>query len=583
MMADEDEIKAISSRCAQRCRRVSLQHSKKTLNWSRSTNPSDELENGVTEICSILENDISNLAPIYDVLAKLSKPLDKSGENQPNALDFETQYCALILEFGKHFQHCGKNTNQIREILLEFVSVFEMKNSGIKGNADQFSNSNAKTKTFEPLIETCVSNSAKTKRDDTEVNPVNAFICTDTQIKAAKLVNDHASEIEFLTGEKVELNESLQTSLNASFLVDEFNVDDKLNRKFIGKQLLNIPFNCRVVAKNTYNRLLKLPVKGEFQANTYLRELQGFCKSMPVDVTWSESQIKLVAKTKASQCHQLCINMLELDESKATILFALEAVLVGYSIAARKGKTIEGNIARYVCDKWWSKKLLKLHRVSVERISQYVHLVSKQSQIYVSDTNFKKGRENKRRNQLFMDSLELVNELGDVVDLKDMANSNNSNPVNRRNELMARLHGFEVYADKYGYVADFLTITCPSRMHGTHSSGKENEKYDGTTSKEANQYLGNQFAKCRAQLARMGADYFGFRVAEPHHDGTPHWHILVFVKPEQRKALREIFSFYALQVDGDETGAQKYRFTVGVLQASCRLSLYLCHLTFFYL
>lgn len=59
----------------------------------------------------------------------------------------------------------------------------------------------------------------------------------------------------------------------------------------------------------------------------------------------------------------------------------------------------------------------------------------------------------------------------------------------------------------------------------------------------------------------MNVDYFGFRVAEPHHDGTPHWHILVFVKPEQREDLRETFSFYALQVDGDETGAQKYRFT----------------------
>jgi hypothetical protein len=161
-----------------------------------------------------------------------------------------------------------------------------------------------------------------------------------------------------------------------------------------------------------------------------------------------------------------------------------------------------------------------------------------------------------------MAELELVNERGDVVDLTEMANSTNANPVNRRNELMARLHGFEVYADKHGYVADFLTITCPSRMHPVHNSGRPNEKFDSTSPKQANQYLGSQFAKCRAHLARLNVDYFGFRVAEPHHDATPHWHILVFVKPEQRHILRETFSFYALQVDGDETGAQKYRFTV---------------------
>jgi hypothetical protein len=375
-------------------------------------------------------------------------------------------------------------------------------------------------------------------------------------------VQDSTHEVDYLTISGFESSSLSSASLSANLLVDEFNVEDKLNKTFIGKQLLSIPFNCRVVAKNTYNRLLKLPVKGAFQANTYLRELCDFCKSMPVDVTWSDSQIELVGKTQASQCLQIVTNMHNLGDSKKAMVFALEAVLVGFSIKARKGKYIDGDIARYACDKWWRKKLSKLHSVSVERVSQYVHLVSKKSQIYVTDANFRKGRENKRRNQLFMAELELVNERGDVVDLTEMANSTNANPVNRRNELMARLHGFEVYADKHGYVADFLTITCPSRMHPVHSSGRPNEKFDSTSPKQANQYLGSQFAKCRAHLARLNVDYFGFRVAEPHHDATPHWHILVFVKPEQRHILRDTFSFYALQVDGDEAGAQKYRFTV---------------------
>jgi len=377
-----------------------------------------------------------------------------------------------------------------------------------------------------------------------------------------------ANEVEFLTTKDFDLTSSELAVKSEHFLVDEFNVDDKLNKTFIGKRLLSIPFNCRVIAKNTYNRLLKSPVKGEFQANTYLRALCDFCKSMPVDVTWSDTQISLVAKTQASHCLQTCINMLDKDDSKEKVLMGLEAILKGFSINPRQGKSIDGDIARYACDKWWCKKLRKLHSVSVERVSQHVHLISKQSQIYVTDANFKKGRENKRRNQLFIDGLELVNEDGDCVDLTDIANSTTSNPINRRNELMSRLYGCEVYGDKHGFVADFLTITCLSRMHAEHNNGRANEKFDGTTPKEANQYLCDQWAKCRAQLARLGVEYFGFRVSEPHHDATPHWHILVFVKPEKREALRASFSFYALQVDGDETGAQKYRFTVEPINKS---------------
>lgn len=50
------------------------------------------------------------------------------------------------------------------------------------------------------------------------------------------------------------------------------------------------------------------------------------------------------------------------------------------------------------------------------------------------------------------------------------------------------------------------------------------------------------------------------RVVEPHHDGTPHWHMMLFCKPGQRKAINEIMRRYALKEDGHEKGAAKQRF-----------------------
>ncbi len=53
---------------------------------------------------------------------------------------------------------------------------------------------------------------------------------------------------------------------------------------------------------------------------------------------------------------------------------------------------------------------------------------------------------------------------------------------------------------------------------------------------------------------------YGFRIAEPQHDGTPHWHMLLFMPPEQTEKVREIMRHYALQTDGNEPGALEHRF-----------------------
>lgn len=352
------------------------------------------------------------------------------------------------------------------------------------------------------------------------------------------------------------------TSFSVDLLSEEFSAQDRLNQEFIKKQLQSIPFAFRVIAKNTYNRLYDLPKRGGFIANTYFRELGQFCRNLPIDITWNESQLKLVAKSRADMCYSVACNLLNAGDDGDEVLEHLEAILLQSSLKPRKGKFISGDIARYCCEKWWSKRLRRLQAISIEELALYIRVVSKQSQIYISDVSFANSRERKRRNDVFLSSLEAINEQGDCIELADIAKSTTANPVNRRNELMARLHGFEVYADKHGYVADFLTITCPSRMHSVHKSGKPNEKYDGTTPKQAQTYLASQWAKARSQLDKLNIEYFGFRVVEPHHDGTPHWHLLVFMKTEQQELLCSTIKHYALEIDGDEKGAQKYRFKV---------------------
>ncbi|PHS76010.1 MAG: hypothetical protein COB19_01500 [Porticoccus sp.] len=75
-------------------------------------------------------------------------------------------------------------------------------------------------------------------------------------------------------------------------------------------------------------------------------------------------------------------------------------------------------------------------------------------------------------------------------------------------------------------------------------------------------YLNKVWQRTRAAFKRAGVTPFGMRVVEPHHDATPHWHLLLFFPIEQVKQATEIFHRYATEMDRDEPGAEKHRFKV---------------------
>ncbi|ECI1534526.1 replication endonuclease, partial [Salmonella enterica subsp. enterica serovar Typhimurium] len=69
----------------------------------------------------------------------------------------------------------------------------------------------------------------------------------------------------------------------------------------------------------------------------------------------------------------------------------------------------------------------------------------------------------------------------------------------------------------------------------------------------------------RAAISRAGIHVFGFRVVEPHHDGTPHWHMLLFMRPQDVDTVRDILCYHARIEDSEELqtpSALKARFHV---------------------
>jgi len=275
-----------------------------------------------------------------------------------------------------------------------------------------------------------------------------------------------------------------------------------------------------------------------------------------------EIEVKKLAKRNADLCHRINISC----DSYLSAYLKLSSFSADIGIKAPEISetiSIHGAIARMATAHWWRRALRNLFTRKIEAKALIENRVNLHRSIYVSDEVLNIRREQKRRNRRMLEQLVAVNEIGEECSVAELADTSVSNPVNRRNELMCRIAGFDEYAIEQGHVGLFWTITCPSKMHASLSkSGAPNPKYDGTTPYEAQRYLCSLWACIRAKFHRMGIHPYGFRVVEPQHDGTPHWHLLVFLPPEQANVATEIARDYALMEDGNEPGADIRRFTV---------------------
>ena len=207
-------------------------------------------------------------------------------------------------------------------------------------------------------------------------------------------------------------------------------------------------------------------------------------------------------------------------------------------------------LARLSCSLWWRRKLRRIAGRRLEQVQREAHRVHAQAGIYCSDMTLERRRSQKVRNRALLETLEAINQEGQSYTLAELAELGLANPDHRRAELMLRIRGTEAEARRLGHVGMFYTVTTPSRFHPVTKDTKtgkvrRNRKYDGSTPRDAQQHLQKLWAKARAKLARDGLAVYGIRVVEPHHDATPHWHLLVWMRPEDEADVTRVLQEYA--------------------------------------
>lgn len=212
-------------------------------------------------------------------------------------------------------------------------------------------------------------------------------------------------------------------------------------------------------------------------------------------------------------------------------------------------------ILRMTCPKWWGKKLLKLRDQCCEHLCLAVGLITQKTP-FISDECFSEWQSQQKTAMQWLESTMIENDDGVILPLIEAAMAGNANPTNRVTELIVRNRGLEAIADAAGMIALAVTLTCPSKYHSN------SHKWDLGNAKRAQKYLVNTFAKMRSALGYRNIPFLGFRVAEPHKDSTPHWHMAWVIKPEHEAAVKDIITKYAYQVDGDEPGAAEHRLKI---------------------
>ncbi len=329
---------------------------------------------------------------------------------------------------------------------------------------------------------------------------------------------------------------------------------------FILEKLELIPSGFLFYIKDQYSKLYEK--SGRQAANLYLLNIAELANSYALPLNWDDDSIASHSRASARASEAISSS----SASSMEKLGKLKRHLETFGLQLPEAANEAGLFLRLSDEKWWHKHLRKIHARNTESLALAINMVNRFHHKYASNTAVARIKRQKELTEKYLSSNILINENNQEFTLLELQGFSVGNPVNRRNELMCRIAGFEQYSKKQGHAGVFMTMTCPSKMHASLSkSCEKNKKYNGTLPNQAHQYLCNVFAKIRAKLHRDNFKPYGFRVVEPQHDGTPHWHLLLFMPESQVPKVTKIFEHYTLEMDGDEKGAKKYRFDMKMI------------------
>lgn len=318
--------------------------------------------------------------------------------------------------------------------------------------------------------------------------------------------------------------------------------------------------------------------RGIIEANRDLREsVERLRTSGAVQrsAAVSDWEIKDLAKVRAKAASEIASRAAKRSGGVVfDVAFALREYCESFCMKwpARLGKrdsesrAVEKLVAaslRVCCEVWWRRQIKTQNRRRVESEMLRLGEVG-QGRPYISNWGFARVEGDRAAAQKLMKQIRLVR-MSDQLELPlaDVSARTVANPAVRLAETIVRAKGLQELAEQEGKEAIFFTLTAPARFHARPSTAKGiSEKWQQAgepSPRDAAQWLQQTWARVRARWKKHGIDVAGIRVAEPHKDACPHYHMMVFCDMQDAQLIERIFRECALSDSPTEPGAQKRR------------------------
>jgi len=275
----------------------------------------------------------------------------------------------------------------------------------------------------------------------------------------------------------------------------------------------------------------------------------------------SGPRIDELAQRAAEQVHTWCRMWRSMGTPEEAQRVELRRLCRRFTVDLPACALVAQQLNRMCAPAWWRRALRQRFRI-VEQHQRIAGKVHRQASAYVSPKTLHRHRRRAVQMAQLLDGLEAMNlNTGEARPLPELIEKSQANPAMRRAYLMSRIRGIEAFANDKGDRSFMATITAPGRMHSFYATGHAVSGYDGSNPRQVQAYLHRVWRNAIRAAKHAGIKAYGLRTIEPHHDGCPHWHVVVFVAADDMDALQAILRRYALADSPNEPGAAERRVT----------------------
>lgn len=209
------------------------------------------------------------------------------------------------------------------------------------------------------------------------------------------------------------------------------------------------------------------------------------------------------------------------------------------------GDNVTSKMARVNDARFWRRAIRVFLMRERERFFLRLRLVGNGGEAYVSDAQVKTRGQQLRSQEKWMKDTVLIPRYLDPETLEKGAMTLESvatSPAQHFAKLYTFVKAMDVLADENGLATGMLTLTLEPKWHPNPSRGANS--WNGSTPREAHRSMGKRWQSILRDLDRAGVGVSGLRVAEPHKDGCPHWHLWLLYRPDVEVTILETVMKY---------------------------------------